>query len=111
MRSGTMPVLTSLREIHDWRRAVGRERVGFVPTMGALHEGHAELLRRIRPACDKLVLSIFVNPKQFGPQEDFSKYPRTWEADVELAAREQVDVIFAPTADELYPAGFSTFVE
>lgn len=86
-------------------------RIGFVPTMGALHEGHARLIEVARAECDFVVVSIFVNPTQFGPNEDFAKYPRTLDADRELCARMGTDVIFAPAAEEMYPAGFRTSVE
>nr|WP_285835727.1 pantoate--beta-alanine ligase [Rothia sp. P100] len=79
--------------------------VGYVATMGALHEGHATLIRRAREQNDVVVLSIFVNPLQFGPNEDFDLYPRTLEADAALAAEAGVDVIFAPTVEEMYPGG------
>jgi len=103
-------VITSVPAILAWRRAI-QGSVGFVPTMGALHEGHATLLRNLRPRCDVSVLSIFVNPTQFGPKEDLSKYPRTFEEDLKIAAREGVDVVFAPSPSEIYPPGYSTFVE
>ncbi|ORC16580.1 pantoate--beta-alanine ligase [Rothia nasimurium] len=79
--------------------------VGYVATMGALHNGHATLIRRAREQNDVVVLSIFVNPLQFGPNEDFDRYPRTLEADAELAAEAGVDVIFAPTVEDMYPGG------
>lgn len=103
-------LLRTPEELRAWRRAVVGE-VGFVPTMGALHQGHATLLRSIRPRCESSVLSIFVNPTQFGPTEDLSSYPRTLERDLEIAGKEGVDVVFAPTAAAMYPEGFSTFVE
>jgi pantoate--beta-alanine ligase len=83
-------------------------RVAFVPTMGALHEGHASLMKTARAAVtssDAVVVSIFVNPMQFGPNEDLSSYPRTFEADLEICAREGVDVVFHPSVDEVYPSG------
>jgi pantoate--beta-alanine ligase len=91
-------------------RAQGRS-VGLVPTMGALHEGHLSLVRAARAACDAVVTTIFVNPTQFGPNEDFSKYPRTFEDDCALLEKEEVDVLFAPEAAEMYPGGAGTFVE
>lgn len=91
-------------------RAVGRG-IGFVPTMGALHEGHLSLVRAAKAACDAVVVSIFVNPTQFAPNEDFAKYPRTFEADCAALEREGADVVFAPTAEEMYTLGASTFVD
>ncbi len=99
-------------EFRRWRRALEpRERVGFVPTMGALHEGHATLLREMRKASERAVLSIFVNPTQFGPNEDLAKYPRTFESDLEYARREGVDAVYAPEPKSVYPEGYSTYVE
>ena len=91
-------------------RAAGKS-VGLVPTMGALHEGHLSLVRRARAECDAVIATIFVNPAQFGPQEDFSRYPRTLERDLELLAAEGCDLVFVPSRVEIYPAGFSTYVE
>jgi pantoate--beta-alanine ligase len=90
-------------------RAEGR-RVGFVPTMGALHEGHLSLMSLAREMCDKVVVSIFVNPAQFGPSEDFERYPRDIARDAELAFTREVDLIFAPSPEDMYPLGFSTYV-
>ncbi|KQP84340.1 pantoate--beta-alanine ligase [Aeromicrobium sp. Leaf291] len=83
----------------------GADRTAFVPTMGALHDGHARLMRHARPLGDTLVVSIFVNPTQFGPGEDLDAYPRTFDADLVVCEREGVDVVFAPDADEMYPGG------
>jgi pantoate--beta-alanine ligase len=88
-------------------RAAG-QTIGFVPTMGALHAGHAALLDEARRRADVVVLSVFVNPTQFGQAEDLAKYPRTLEADVEIARRCGVDIVFAPSADDMYPPGFDS---
>lgn len=86
--------------------------MGLVPTMGALHAGHASLIRAARAACSHVAVSLFVNPTQFGPNEDFARYPRAFDADCALAEREGADVLFAPSVEELYPNGpASTFVE
>jgi len=82
--------------------------IGFVPTMGALHEGHASLVHRARLENDVVVVSIFVNPLQFGPKEDFRKYPRTAARDLALLKAEKADVVFVPTVQSMYPAGFAT---
>lgn len=103
-------VFHTIAELRGWRSQVSGQ-VGFVPTMGALHEGHATLLRKLQGRCDHSVLSIFVNPTQFGPKEDFSKYPKTWEKDLQIAEEEKVSVVFAPTASEIFPDGYSTYVE
>src|SRR5437773_3560768 len=89
-------------------RAKG-ERIGFVPTMGALHEGHLSLVRRARELSDVVVMSIFVNPAQFGSNEDFDTYPRNLAHDAALAAEAGVDLLFVPDASSVYPPGFRTF--
>lgn len=86
-------------------------RVGLVPTMGALHEGHVALLRQARSDCEVVVMSLFVNPAQFGAGEDLDSYPRAEEPDVAIADAEGVDLVFAPPDDEIYPPGFATRVE
>jgi pantoate--beta-alanine ligase len=85
--------------------------VGLVPTMGALHRGHLALIERAKRECSPVIASIFVNPKQFGPSEDFSKYPRTFESDTEKLEQAGVDSLFAPEASEIYPQGFSSYVQ
>jgi pantoate--beta-alanine ligase len=100
----------------SWMKQIGRaarheDRVlGFVPTMGALHKGHASLIQAAKAQCSPVVVSIFVNPKQFGPTEDFQKYPRTLESDRALLESLGVDYLFAPPAEEIYPQGFRTLV-
>ena len=88
----------------------GGALLGFVPTMGALHEGHLSLVRRARSECGLVVVSIFVNPLQFGPAEDFDRYPRSLEADCEALRNEGVTVVFVPDAAEMYPAGAATTI-
>ncbi|MFO0923319.1 MAG: pantoate--beta-alanine ligase [Pirellulales bacterium] len=108
-----MQVLHSPQEIFpplEFARRNGA-RIGFVPTMGALHEGHLSLVRRAKLECDVAVVSIFVNPTQFAPTEDLSKYPRTLDADLALLRSVSTDYVFAPTPAKIYPTGFSTYVE
>jgi pantoate--beta-alanine ligase len=105
-------ICTTIEEMRAACRAVrstGR-RLGFVPTMGALHEGHLSLVRAATEACDVVAASIFVNPTQFGPNEDLAKYPRSFERDCELLVAEGVALLFAPTVEEMYPAGAVTWV-
>ena len=107
-----MAVVEKIRQVREHvREARGRgQRIGLVPTMGALHEGHVSLLRAARAASGYVVASIFVNPTQFGPHEDFNKYPQPREQDLAVCQQEGVDLVFAPTPDEMYPAGFATRV-
>jgi pantoate--beta-alanine ligase len=87
------------------------KRIGVVPTMGYLHRGHEELIRAARSENDVVVLTVFVNPAQFGPNEDFERYPRDIQRDRQIAGREGVDYVFVPPVDEIYPEGYSTFVD
>jgi pantoate--beta-alanine ligase len=104
MVASTAKVFETVADYRLWRQALGAGvKVGFVPTMGALHRGHGALMRQARQSCDKLVVSIFVNPLQFGPKEDFQRYPRAFERDVELCAAEGVDAILHPSVEEIYP--------
>ncbi len=97
------------RAVHDARRRA--LSVGCVPTMGALHAGHASLIEAARRECRFVVVTIFVNPTQFGPQEDFTRYPRPLENDLLLCRQAGVDLVFAPASESLYPPGFGTFVD
>jgi pantoate--beta-alanine ligase len=99
-----------LREALEYMRGGGHTPIGFVPTMGFLHEGHASLLRRAGEMCGTVVMSIFVNPLQFGPNEDFESYPRDEQRDLELAEREGADIVFIPTVEEMYPRPIRTQV-
>ncbi|HXR38361.1 MAG TPA: pantoate--beta-alanine ligase [Terracidiphilus sp.] len=103
--------VAELREWSSWERNDGGNTIGLVPTMGALHAGHASLIRAAASSCERVAVSIFVNPTQFGPNEDFARYPRTFDADCALAEAEGANVVFAPAVEELYPAGAATFVE
>ncbi len=108
-----MRIVTSVAEMQSLSSELrgGGKRISFVPTMGYLHEGHASLLREGRRCADHLVLSIFVNPTQFGLGEDFESYPRDMERDLLIARDAGVDIVFAPVATEMYPRGFQTFVD
>ncbi len=107
-----MKIIRSPAAMTAWSEALRHEGVtiGFVPTMGALHEGHRTLIREARLRCDALVVSIFVNPTQFGPREDLTKYPRPISHDRAICRQEGVDVCFEPTAEAMYPTGFQTTV-
>ncbi len=107
-----MQILAGIPEIHA---ALGNlcasDSVGLVPTMGALHAGHRSLVQSMRAKCDVAVASIFVNPTQFAPNEDFSRYPRTLEDDCRMLEAEGVDLVFAPATDTMYPSGAATFID
>jgi pantoate--beta-alanine ligase len=108
-----MKILRTVSELRKWSRALHciGETVALVPTMGALHAGHASLIRTVRQHSTHVVVSIFVNPTQFGPNEDFNRYPRAFEADCALADSEGAEAIFAPPVEEMYPTGAATFVD
>src|ERR1035437_5673407 len=109
-----MEILRTVSELRQWSRAVRSHAgniIGLVPTMGALHAGHASLIRAAHASCTHVAVSIFVNPTQFGPNEDYARYPRSFDADCALAKAEGASVIFAPSVEELYPAAATTFVE
>jgi|SRR5579875_95268 pantoate--beta-alanine ligase len=108
-----MQLITSIHDMKVLSRQIrdAGKTLGLVPTMGALHEGHFSLIRRAKSQCDATVVSIFVNPTQFGPSEDFDRYPRDPERDVELLRPFKLDAVFTPSVEEMYPQGFGTFVE
>lgn len=112
MSSDSMELLTDVSSLASWRQAryAATERVGFVPTMGALHAGHLALIQAAKVRTDRVVASIFVNPTQFGPQEDFARYPKTLEQDRELLAKAGCDALFVPEVGAIYPSGFQTSV-
>jgi pantoate--beta-alanine ligase len=106
-----MRICESVEEMRKARVLMRQDRrVGLVPTMGALHEGHLSLVRAARAQSESVVVSIFVNPLQFGPNEDLAKYPRTFDRDCELLEREGVDIVFAPSVDDIYPKSAVTYV-
>jgi pantoate--beta-alanine ligase len=107
-----MKVIKTIDGMREFRAATrhDRKRLSLVPTMGALHEGHLSLVRAARKSSDVVAVSIFVNPTQFGPNEDFAKYPRDLDSDSKMLDREHVDVIFAPAVDDMYPTGAITWV-
>ena len=109
MQMKTVHAIEEIRSDVAAARAEGKA-IGLVPTMGAFHEGHLSLMRAARQQCGHVVVSLFVNPTQFGPSEDFAKYPRSLERDRELAEEVGVDTIWAPTVEEMYPVGFATYV-
>ncbi|MCG0278317.1 MAG: pantoate--beta-alanine ligase [Thermanaeromonas sp.] len=108
-----MELFKTISGVREWvkdQRQQGR-KIGLVPTMGYLHEGHLTLMRWAKKSCEAVIISIFVNPTQFGPQEDYERYPRDLERDLRLAREVGVDAVFAPEVEEMYPPGYATYVE
>lgn len=112
MTSATgVKVIESVDDLRKWRKTTAGAqgiKIGFVPTMGALHEGHLTLIRKAAAECQSVVVSIFVNPLQFGPNEDFSRYPRSFEKDLEMCAQAGAHVVFHPSVDQMYRSGLGS---
>ncbi|OPY78606.1 MAG: Pantothenate synthetase [Syntrophorhabdus sp. PtaU1.Bin153] len=107
-----MRTVTTVKEMQAVSDELRRDRrIAFVPTMGYLHEGHLALVRKARELADVVVASIFINPTQFGPQEDLAKYPRDFDRDARLLEQEKTDIVFYPESKEMYPKGYSTYVQ
>ncbi len=108
-----MQIIKKIEEMKNYRQRAKSKRksIGFVPTLGYLHQGHLSLIEKARKECDEVVVSIFVNPLQFGPREDYEHYPRDLSRDVKICQKEGVDVIFVPSSEEMYPQEHSTFIQ
>lgn len=105
-----MKICTTISEVRTACRQARAHRLGLVPTMGALHEGHLSLIRAAKAQCDRVAVSVFVNPTQFGPGEDLTRYPRPFERDIQLLESEGVDIVFAPSVEEMYGTGGTAWV-
>lgn len=105
-----MKIVETIDEMHAARKEYGLHSVGLVTTMGYLHEGHLELVRRARTENDRVIVTIYVNPKQFGPSEDLSRYPRDMDRDLEMLRNEDIDIVFTPSDEAMYPADYQTIV-
>ena len=105
-----MKIINTVENFRSWRYGVSGS-VGFVPTMGALHKGHLSLVAEANRICQNTVVSIYLNPAQFSPEEDFDTYPRNLQSDMEALSDYNVDIIFSPEDSEIYPNGFSTYVQ
>jgi pantoate--beta-alanine ligase len=106
-----IPIIRTLKTLRKVRTGFGRKTVALVPTMGALHRGHLALVKEARRRADRVIVSIFVNPAQFAPHEDFGSYPRTFEGDIAALTEAKADLVWAPTAGVMYPEGFATRIE